>query len=107
MLTGQRPYQATPSAGVALAVKHVVEPVPNILEFKGDLPLDSQKLINQAMAKKKDERFSSGRALAKEVALLARGQGNQDGAAVFTPKKTTKTDASPVKSQWRPLLWLS
>ncbi|MBP8059431.1 MAG: serine/threonine protein kinase, partial [Chloroflexi bacterium] len=107
MLTGQRPYQATPSAGVALAVKHVVEPVPNILEFKGDLPLDSQKLINQAMAKKKDERFSSGRALAKEVALLARGQGNQDGAAVFTPKKTTKTDASPMKSQWRPLLWLS
>lgn len=107
MLTGQRPYKATPSAGVALAVKHVVEPVPNILDFKGDLPADSQKVIGQAMAKKKDERFSSGRALAREVALLARDQPGRGERDVVVPPQLPPIRTPPSRRSWAPLLWVS
>jgi serine/threonine protein kinase len=57
MLTGELPYQAdTP---VQLAVKHVLDPVPHILEINPSLPRGCDRVINRAMAKEKDSRYAS------------------------------------------------
>lgn len=62
MLTGQLPYEA--STSVALLMKHITEPVPNILDVKPDLPPDCGAVLSQALAKERDERFSTAAELA-------------------------------------------
>ncbi len=55
MLSGNHPFQTdTP---IAVAVKHIFEPVPFILDVVPDLPIQCQEIITRAMAKEKSDRF--------------------------------------------------
>jgi len=72
MLTGQMPYQAdTP---IALAIKHVVEPVPRILDANPNLPPGLQAVIDKAMAKQREDRFATGVEMAAALSSAARGE---------------------------------
>ena len=66
MLTGKHPYQT--NTPIAVAVKHIFEPVPHILDMVPSLPIEIQEVIGHAMAKKKQERFVT--AVAFSNALL-------------------------------------
>jgi serine/threonine protein kinase len=55
MLTGKHPYQT--NTPIAVAVKHMFEPVPNLQEMAPDLPTACQEVIVQAMAKQKEHRY--------------------------------------------------
>ena len=62
MLTGDVPYQAdTP---IAVAVKHVMEPVPRILEFNRSLPSGFDRVITTSMAKNPEQRYENGKDMA-------------------------------------------
>src|SRR5512142_1528199 len=57
MLTGQQPYQAdTP---MAVAIKHITDPVPHIRNIKPQLSEGVDAIIQKAMAKDKNQRFAS------------------------------------------------
>jgi serine/threonine-protein kinase len=57
MLTGRQPYEAdTP---MAVAIKHITDPVPRILDANPTLPPDVENIIQVAMAKRKEDRFTS------------------------------------------------
>src|SRR5690349_10737822 len=57
MLTGKQPYEAdTP---MAVAIKHITDPVPHILQTNPKLPAGMDTIIQKAMAKNKNDRFSS------------------------------------------------
>ncbi len=57
ILTGKQPYEAdTP---MAIAIKHVTDPVPRILTINPNLPADMDLIILKAMAKNRDERFNT------------------------------------------------
>jgi len=62
MLIGQAPYQADTPAKVMLM--HILEPVPNILDKKAELPPCSQDVINRAMAKDPTDRYGTTAELA-------------------------------------------
>jgi serine/threonine-protein kinase len=66
MLTGRLPYEA--STPVALLMKHITEPVPNILDIKPDLPPDCAAVLSQALAKEREERYSTAADLAAALA---------------------------------------
>ncbi|WP_420632425.1 protein kinase domain-containing protein [Candidatus Leptofilum sp.] len=55
MLTGKHPYQT--NTPIAVAVKHMFEPVPSLQDMEPHLPPACQELIVQAMAKQKEYRF--------------------------------------------------
>ncbi|WP_420644273.1 protein kinase domain-containing protein [Candidatus Leptofilum sp.] len=55
MLTGKHPYQT--NTPIAVAVKHMFEPVPSLQEMEPHLPPACQELIVRAMAKQKEHRF--------------------------------------------------
>ncbi|MCB8925030.1 MAG: protein kinase [Ardenticatenaceae bacterium] len=55
MLTGKHPYQT--NTPIAVAVKHMFEPVPNLQEMEPSLPMACQEVIVQAMAKQKEQRY--------------------------------------------------
>lgn len=69
MLAGRLPYQADSPMGIAL--KHIIEPVPNILAVKPELPPACQVIIARAMAKKAEERYPTTVALATALATPA------------------------------------
>ncbi len=72
MLTGHQPYEAdTP---MAVAFKHITDPVPNILEANPTLPKDVELVIKKAMAKNKDDRFATATDLVDTLRDVATGQ---------------------------------
>lgn len=69
MLTGKHPYQT--STPIAVAVKHIFEPVPHILDVVPSLPIECQEIIIQAMAKDRTQRYVTAMAFAAELARVA------------------------------------
>lgn len=78
-LTGEQPYKAETPMGVA--VKHVTQPVPEILKALPSLPDGVDALIKTALAKKKENRYPSPIALAKVLNLIAFGHEGRIAAA--------------------------
>lgn len=63
MLSGQQPYKAdTP---MATALKQITEPIPEILDVKPELPRATDTIIKTAMAKRREDRYSSAIELAR------------------------------------------
>ncbi|MBL1129695.1 MAG: serine/threonine protein kinase [Chloroflexi bacterium] len=68
MLSGKHPYQS--NTPIAVAVKHMFEPTPRILDARADLPPEIQAIINKAMAKQPDERYETAVAFAQALCAL-------------------------------------
>jgi serine/threonine protein kinase len=117
MLTGQQPYAGdTP---MSIVVKHITEPVPHILDVKPDLPTDVELVIEKAMAKDREQRFGSVRALSEALNAVARGatpdlssasdvtriapaktvasKGSSRAAQTVLTKQAARTETSPRK----------
>ncbi len=62
MLTGNTPYKADTPARVMMM--HLLEPVPNILKTKADLPPTLESVVKQAMAKEPTQRFATAAEMA-------------------------------------------
>ncbi len=90
MLVGRQPYQADTPMGVV--VKHITDPVPEILDFDPTLPEEVDSFIKKALAKDKNDRFATVIELAKELNLIAFGE---EGAI---------TDAAATRLGTRPAL---
>jgi serine/threonine protein kinase len=71
MLTGKAPYEADTPMGVA--IKHILDPVPEILSVKPDLPAAIGPVIKRALAKDRGERYPTSRALAEAISAVAEG----------------------------------
>lgn len=65
MLSGQLPYAADTPYGVMM--KHVAEPVPRLLDTQPHLTPDCQAVIERAMAKTREARFSTASELASTL----------------------------------------
>jgi serine/threonine protein kinase len=79
MLSGQQPYNADTPMGIA--IKHVTEPVPEILNVNPSLPYDVDQIIRYSMAKDKNKRYATAVDLAKALNLIAFGnEGNLTSA---------------------------
>jgi serine/threonine protein kinase len=66
MLAGERPFHADTIP--RLIMKHVMDPVPDILKLKPDLPPGIAVVINRAMAKQAADRYETAGKVAEAVA---------------------------------------
>ena len=57
MLSGVLPYDAETPTG--MIIRHINDPIPNILETCPGLPVELQDILDKAMAKKRGDRYSS------------------------------------------------
>ncbi len=97
LLTGQQPYHGdTP---MSIVVKHITEPVPHILDVKPDLPPAIEAVIEKAMAKDRDERFPTVKALTDALNAVSRGETpdleNIDKTLVRSSKTATTKRPAP------------
>jgi serine/threonine protein kinase/tetratricopeptide (TPR) repeat protein len=72
MWTGVLPFTATTPMGIAM--KHITDPIPRLLDYKPDLPPACEALISKSMAKDREDRFQSAKALAEVLAAIARNE---------------------------------
>ena len=71
MLTGRQPYEAdTP---MAVAIKHITDPVPQILTANPALPAEADMIIQTAMAKSKDDRFPTAVEMVEAMHTIGAG----------------------------------
>ena len=76
MLTGEMPYRADTPAKVMM--QHVMEPVPNILADKPDLPVACERVIKKALAKERDERYPTVTDMAQELHAATQSHSRPD-----------------------------
>ncbi|HEX6036137.1 MAG TPA: protein kinase, partial [Anaerolineales bacterium] len=70
MLTGKQPYEAdTP---MAVAIKHITDPVPRIRQSNPKLPEGMETIIQKAMAKNRDDRFTTAVDMTNALREVAR-----------------------------------
>ena len=95
MLTGHQPYEAdTP---MAVAFKHITDPVPDIRLVNPGLPSDVDTVIQKAMAKSKDDRFATATDLITSLRAVASGQTLSAGQ--LTIKESAKESPKTVKGK--------
>ncbi|MFH1185380.1 MAG: serine/threonine-protein kinase [Chloroflexota bacterium] len=82
MLSGHQPYEATTPMGVA--VKHITDPVPEILKSMPGLPDQADTIIKTAMAKDPSLRYQTATELAQALS-----------AAAFPKKPATQVGKTP------------
>jgi len=99
MLSGSQPYSADTPMGVV--IKHITEPVPEILSMIPSLPPDVDNLIKRAMAKDKTKRYSTAVELAKALNLIAFGSEGNFTSATNTGLRSGlyKTATQPSRKQ--------
>jgi hypothetical protein len=76
------------------AMMHVVEPLPNILDDRSNLPQETQEIIAKAMAKDREERYPTAMALATAVNDLSEKSGEKPVAAVPIKKRRSRLPAT-------------
>jgi len=85
MLTGDQPFKADTQMGVL--VKHINDPVPNILDVVPNLPPVLDVIINKAMAKERDDRYQSVLELARALSVAAYGPERTIPSALILERK--------------------
>ncbi|MGH2921102.1 MAG: protein kinase domain-containing protein, partial [Gaiellaceae bacterium] len=85
LLTGEVPYEG--DNFVAVAMRHVHDPVPSVLERRPDVPVRLDRALQQAMAKDPEERLSTEE-LVDELEACSRELGTRDeeGATLIVPR---------------------
>lgn len=91
MLSGHQPYEATTPMGVA--VKHITDPVPDILSINPELGPATDKVIKTAMAKDRDQRYPTATELSRALHEAAFGSAPQASSA------TVAAGTAPASSQ--------
>jgi serine/threonine-protein kinase len=92
VLTGKQPYEAdTP---MAVAIKHITDPVPHIRQTNPKLPEGMETIIQQAMAKNKNDRFPSAIEMTNALREVARNAAPNLAAppALASTAPTIKAD---------------
>mgnify|MGYP002713036493 CR=1 FL=1 len=79
MLTGHLPYEADTPA--KLMMKHILDPVPDLLVDRPDLPVKAEAVVSRALAKERDDRF--------------------DTASDFSSALSAATKETPISAEFR------
>ena len=107
LLAGEVPYAG--DNFLTVAMKHVNEPVPSLLERRTDCPLRLASLVERCMAKEPADRPASMDEVVGELkACLAELDGRPDGEATMIVRKPVVTKPRPrrpsTRSRRAPLL---
>jgi serine/threonine-protein kinase len=111
MITGKQPYEADTPLGIA--IKHVTEPVPHILDVNPALPPWIEKIISTTMAKDRNERFSTAVEMTETLKAFIRGEqpqlpkeksSNKATLKVSPFNKTVVTKKVTTKKRFSPML---
>jgi serine/threonine protein kinase len=91
LLTGEPPYSG--DNFMAVAMKHVRDPVPGVRERRPDVPASVEAVVSRAMAKRPEDRFSSTEDMlaALETAVEAEPSLSEGATGVIPRSERSRT----------------
>jgi tRNA A-37 threonylcarbamoyl transferase component Bud32 len=102
MLSGKQPYEADTPMGVV--VKQITEPVPHILDVNPNLPPEVETIIEKAMAKDRNERYSTTRELSKALNEVLREEPTEAGKTIIAAAGATKIQPAKTRIGAKPVV---
>src|SRR5581483_2529110 len=101
LLTGEVPYRA--DSFLAVAMKHLNEPVPSVAERRPDVPLRVDAAVQRAMAKDPGERFGSMADFVSELERCLAALGDPDSdRTLIVPALPLPVPERPARPRPRP-----
>lgn len=115
MLTGRQPYQADTPMQVML--KHITDPVPSVLEVRGNLPPALEPVMMRVLSKNPEDRYNTASDFAQEFLRALHRDGSdftlrevsgtgvrtkENSATMTPPARTPVEPAQPVISHQTP-----
>jgi len=94
MLTGRQPYQA--ATPMSIAMRHLTDPVPEILSLRPDLPASIQVILDRALAKDRDQRYPRAADLSYDLRALV------DASPTTGRTQAAAADATEIDAQSLP-----
>ena len=93
MLTGRKPYDA--ESPMSVAVRHITEPIPDILQANPELPIEVDAIIRTAMAKDREDRYPNAIELSRALNRAAFGEDRTTAASasMFNARQNTVTQS--------------
>jgi len=85
-LTGKQPYRGDTMAKVMMM--HVLDPVPNVLDERSDLPPGVVRVMEKALAKDPDERYSTSEEFAEALEGVVDGRTREFAPIQVTDDQT-------------------
>ena len=104
MLTGEQPYKADTPMGVV--IKHITEPVPEILRNHPDLPPEVDEVIKKAMSKNPEDRYPTMIDLAKALNKAAFGNEGMITDSQMTRPRVPLAAAASAKGGNKNWVWI-
>jgi tRNA A-37 threonylcarbamoyl transferase component Bud32 len=102
LLAGEVPFPG--ESFVAVAMKHMHEPAPNLLDARKDVPLRVANAVDRALEKDPEQRFPTMDAFAAELdaclAELDRGDGDGGDATMVIPSRQRARAPRKQVSRW-------
>ncbi len=83
MLTAQVPYESESPSGMMM--KHLMDPPPTLRLARSDLPEALQRVLDKAMAKKREDRYTTVTEMAAALEKASRGDTPHAGVSASAP----------------------
>jgi serine/threonine-protein kinase len=103
LLTGDVPFPG--DNFVAVAMKHINEPPPPLLELRPDVPVRLVHTVERALAKDPAGRFQTMEAFAAELRVCLAELGDPDTARTFIAQSPVLSESRPHRMQARRRPW--
>jgi beta-lactam-binding protein with PASTA domain/serine/threonine protein kinase len=101
MLTGRAPFEG--DSAVAIALKHVSQPVPSPREFRPEIPPALEAVVLRALAKNPNDRYTDADSFIRDLDVADRaldsGRSHADSTAMFSPVGVMGVPAPPVATE--------
>lgn len=99
LLTGDVPFHG--ESFVAVAMRHIHEPPPSVLERRPDVPLRVAGAVQRAMAKEPDDRFGSMDAFVAELdaCLGEMGETDTERTMIAAPRVLRESRVRPARAR--------
>ena len=97
MLSGRPPFMA--NSAMTLMMMHLNDPVPNVREFRDDVPPQLVQILEKSLAKDRADRYQSAAEMAADLRLALADLGGQTSSAKNTgpaQPSATVVDSQPI-----------
>lgn len=95
MLCGQTPFKG--ESAMAVAVQHLNEPPPSLLERRSDLPKPLCNLVHKLIRKKPDDRYQSFADVLEDIRAMSKANKSGSLSEVTIAATNADNESSPVR----------
>jgi serine/threonine-protein kinase len=99
MLSGRPPFMA--DSAMTLMMMHLNDPVPNVRDFRGDIPPEIVEILEKCLAKDRNDRYLSAAELAADLRRALAYMGGQ--VTSVRPKEAAKSQPAATIVESQPL----